>query len=167
MTTKTTAPLTREQIEKRAAEDAAVLAEFHRQDQEQEQAAARRRAEAQREWDQRFVAGFSRAALEADVDRTRAALDQALAENPLTLALVDHLVALRRRSHALLEHNAALARLGRPTAAASVDTELQRLDEYLLPVASRLATELVAAEMADLHASRDAAGTENTTEENR
>ena len=40
-----TKPLTREQIERRAAEDAAVLAEFHRQDQERAQAAAQRRAE--------------------------------------------------------------------------------------------------------------------------
>ena len=161
-----TTPLTREQIEQRAAEDAAVLAEFHRHDQEQAQAAAQRRAEAQRMWDEQFVVAFSRAALEADVAQTRAELDEAIAADPVTAALVEHLIAMRRRSHTLSELNGALARLGRPTAAPNVATELQHLDAYVLPVATRIATERVSAEMAELHARRETAG-DNNTEENR
>ena len=74
---------------------------------------------------------------------------------------------MRRRSHILAELNGALGRLGRPTAAPNVATELQPLDAYVLPVAARIATQQVAAEMADLHARRETAGDNNNTEENR
>ncbi len=162
-----TVPLTREQVEQQAADLNAQLAAIREQERLEQEAAADRRAAAQQQFDEQFVAGFSRAALEADVDQARAALDETLAADPLTLALADYLTALRRRSHLFLEQSAALGRLGQPVPAPhALGTELQRIDEYVLPIASRIATERVAAEMADLHARRETAG-DDITQENR
>ncbi len=167
MPSRTEQPPTREQIEAQAADLNARLAAIHEEDRREQEQADRRRAEAQRQFDEQFVADFSRAALEADVDQARAELDQALADDPIVQALASYLASLRRRSHGLLEHSSALARLGRPAdAPQAVATELERLDEYLLPVAARIATDRVAAELAAFHARRETAG-DDTTEENR
>lgn len=155
---KTTMP-TREQIEQEADAAATRAAQLRQALAEQDQAALDRRLEAQRAWDEQHVAGFSRAAVEAEVDRAKAALDAALAENPLVLALADYLHALRRRSHDVFEHMSALGRLGRPTGSpAAGPTELGRLEEYVITAAERLATERVDREQAEMHARRDAAG---------
>jgi hypothetical protein len=168
MPTKT-AP-TREQIEAQAADINTKLAAFHAEDQRQAEEDDRRRAAAQQQWDEQFVTTISRSRLNADVDQARAELDAALADNPLVVALADYLTALRRRSHVIQEQNAALARLDRPTAprGAGLATEVHP-DEMVSLIAqamTRIATERVGAEMADLHAARDAAGTD-PTEENR
>jgi hypothetical protein len=168
MPSKTTAP-TREQIEAQAVDINAKLAAFHAEDQRQAEEGQRRREAAQRELDEQFAASVSRPQLNAEVDRARTELDTALEGNPLVLAFADYLTALRRRSHLILEQNSALARLGRPTASrdAGLSTEVTATEvaELIAQAMTRIATKRVGAEMADLHARRDAAGTD-TTEEN-
>jgi hypothetical protein len=167
---KIDAPLTREQIEAQAADINTKLAAFHAEDERRAQEEYRRRAAAQQQWDEQFVATISRSRLNADVDQARAELDAGLADNPLVVALAGYLTALRRRSHVLQEQNAALARLGRPTAPrdAGLPTEVTatELTEFIAQAMTRIASSRVSAEMNELHARRDAAGTD-TTEENR
>lgn len=158
---KTTIPKTPDELRQQAArldaEAGAVREELQRQAQEDHE----RRTAAQLAFDADLVAGFSRAALEAEVDQAKATLDAAVAANPLVVALSDYLTALYRRSHALAEHMSALSRLGRPSGpSAAVDTQLGGLDGYLLPAAQRLAGARIAAEVTDLHARREAAGDE-------
>jgi hypothetical protein len=101
------------------------------------------------------------------VKQARAALDEALSANPLVLALADYLTALRRRAHAVQEHMAARDRIGLPTAPPDPGaTELSTVEEYVHTAATRMAEARVSAEIADLYARRDAAGTA-TTKENR
>ena len=144
----------RAQAEQHDAQAHALRLELQRQAQE----TLERRLAAQREWDEKFVASFNRAEVEADVDKAKAALDQALAENPLVQALSDYLAALRRRSHAVLEHMSARNRLGLETGPPNPGpTELATVDEYVIRAANRIAEDRIAAERADLHAQREAA----------
>ncbi len=165
-----TAPLTREQIEAQAADLAAQVAAFEAEDQRRAEEEWRRRAAAQHQWDERFAASVSRTALNTEVDQARAALDAALEADPLVLALSDFLTALRRRSHVILEHNSALVRLGRPEnrppAGMRTEVTATELAELIAEAMNRIAADRVGSEMAELHAKRDAAGTD-TTEENR
>ncbi len=165
-----TESVTREQIEAQAADLAAQVAAFEAEDQRRAEEEWRRRAAAQHQWDEQFAASVSRTALNTEVDQARAALDAALEAAPLVLALADYLAALRRRSHVILEHNSALARLGRPEnpRPAGLATEVTATDvaELLAQAMARVASARVAAEMAELHAQREAAGTD-TTENDR
>ncbi len=164
---KTTTIPSRQEIEQQAAELKAKLDVFREQDQQQAVEDHRRKLAAQQEFDEQQVASYSRAAVEADVGQARAALDEALAANPLVVALADHLASLRRRSHAVHEHMATLGRLGRPTAPPNAGpTELLDLEGTIFRAAERIAADRVAAEQSELHARRNAAGTD-TTEENR
>lgn len=163
---KTTTIPSREQIEQQAGELAAKLDAFREQDQQQAAEDHRRKVEAQREWDEQLVAGYNRTAIDAEAEQAKAAFDQALAANPLVLALADYAAAMRRRSHRLHEYMAARGRLGLPTAPPDVVvTDLAHLDEYVTRTAERIAGDLIGAENADLHAGRDAAG--DTPKENR
>ncbi len=161
-----TAPLSREQIEAQAADLAAQVAAFQAEDQRRAEEEWRRRAAAQQQWDQRFAASVSRRQLDDHVDQARAALDAALEADPMVQALAGYLAALRRRSHVILEHNSALDRLGQPQnpRPAGMATEVTAIDvaELIAQAMNRIATERVAAEMAELHAQREAAGTDTT-----
>lgn len=156
---KTTAPRTADELRNEAerldAEARALRQELQRQAQEADE----RRRSAQQAWDERFAAGFSRAAVEADVDQAKAALDEALAANPLVAALADYLTALRRRSWAVQEQMSVLGRLGRPAGLAPAGpTELGPLNEYVIRAAERMASDRVAAELAERAADREAVG---------
>jgi len=154
-----TTPKTPDELRAEAERLDAQAGALRQQLQEQAQEAAERRRVAQLAWDERFAAGYSRAAIEADVDQARAALDEALAANPLVGALADYLVAIRRRSHAVLEQMSVLNRLGRPSGPPNAGpTELAPLEEYVIRAAERMASDRVAAELAELHAGREAAG---------
>jgi hypothetical protein len=163
-----TAPLTREQIEAQAADLAAQVAAFQAEDQRRAEEAWRRRAAAQHQWDERFAASVSRSQLNTDVDQARAALDAALEADPLVQALAGYLAALRRRSHVILEHNSALVRLGQPEnpRPSGMPTEVTATEvaELIAQAMTRVATQSVGAEMAELHAQREAAGTDTTEE---
>ncbi|MDP9461724.1 MAG: hypothetical protein M3Q22_16230 [Actinomycetota bacterium] len=165
-----TAPLSREQIEAQAADLAAQVAAFQAEDQRRADEEWRRRAAAQHQWDERFAASVSRRQLDADVDQARAALNAALEADPLVQALAGYLAALRRRSHLILEHNSALVRLGQPEnrrpSGMATEVTATEVAELIAQAMTRVATERVGAEMAELHAQREAAGTD-TTEENR
>ncbi len=161
MPNKTTAPLTREQLEEQAAELNAQLAAIREQERREQEEAARRRAHLEAEFDRQFLATLTPAQLEADVDQAAQALDEALATNPLVLALSDFLTALRRRSNLRQEISAARMRLGQdPLPAQSMRTEITPEDvlDLLLRPTNRMAGDRVAAEVADLYAQRDAAG---------
>ncbi len=165
-----TAPMSREQIEAQAADLAAQVAAFQAEDQRRADEEWRRRTAAQQQWDERFAASVSRRQLDDHVDQARAALDAALEADSMVQALADYLAALRRRSHMILEHNSALVRLGqrenpRPSGMAT-EVTATKVAELVAEAMTRVATERVAAEMAELHAQRDAAGTD-TTKENR
>lgn len=156
----TRTPLTRERIEQQAAALAAQVAEFERQDQQRQEEEHLRRAQAQEKFDRQLVADYSAERAEADVKQARADLDAALADNPLVLALADFLAALRRKAHIEFEVSSARSRLGLPTFRPSSNvTELVGgLDEYVVRAVERIADERTSAEVADLHARRDAAG---------
>ena len=112
MQTKTKTPeALRAEAEKLAVQAAEVQAELDAQtmrEWEAEQAALREAA-------QTLVDTFDAAALDRDVDDARHALDQAVADLPLTQALADYLGMQYRRNHAHLDLMGALGRLGRPT----------------------------------------------------
>ena len=161
---KTVTPTTPDELRAEAERLDAEASALRQELQRQAQASEERRLAAQREWDERYAASFNRAAIEADVDKAKAALDQALAENPLVLALADYLAALRRRSHAVREHMSALNRLGRETGPPNAGpTELATTDEYVIRTANRIAEDRIAAELNELHAQREAAGHAATT----
>ena len=163
-TKETTVPKTVDDLLEEAAAAQARAAEIHAGINAAELKKHEARLEAQRRFDEHFVAGFTRAALDADLAQARAHLDDALARDPLVNALADWQSALRRRAHALQEHMAALGRLGRPTA--PVDTGVTELigslDEYVLLAARRITDDRIATETATFQARRDAAGTEET-----
>lgn len=160
MTTKTTP--TREQIEQQAAELAAQVDAFRQQDEQRAEEEWNRRLEAQREFDRQLVAAHSDARLETEVSQARSALDTALAESPWVIALADYLSALRRRSHAAFEDNSARSRLGLPTGPTYTGaTEIVGVDEYVIRAAERMAAERIEAEQAELHARREAAGSDS------
>ncbi len=160
---------TREQLEAEAADLAAQVAAFEAEDQRRADEEWRRRAAAQHQWDEQFAASVSRTALNTEVDQARAALDAALEADGLVLALADYLAALRRRSHLILQQNSALARLGQPEnpRPAGFATEVTATDvaEFIAQATARLASARVAAEMDELHAEREAAGTDTTKED--
>jgi len=117
------------------------------------------RLEAQRQFDEQYVADYSRAAIEAEVADAKAVFDRAIADNPLVLALADYAVALRRRSHKLAEYMNARGRIGLQVAPPDVVVvDLNPIDETLLRAASRLADDRTASEVAAFHAERDNAG---------
>src|SRR5215210_9562215 len=110
MPPKTIAPMpTRDEIEQEAAAAEQRAAALREQLWREDQAKIQRQYEAQARWDEDFADSVSRTALDADVDQARAALDQALADDPTVQALAGYLAALRRRSHMILEHNGALS----------------------------------------------------------
>ncbi len=161
MPSKTTAPVDREQLEAEAARLNAQLAAIREQDRLEQEAAAQRRAEAQAEWDRQFLATLTPADLESDVDKAAQVLDEVLATNSLVLALSDFLTALRRRSNLRQEISAARMRLGQdPLPTQSMRTEIEPADvlDLLLRPVNRMASDRVAAEVADLYTQRDDAG---------
>jgi len=145
----TTTPKTPDELRDEAERLDAQAGALRQQLQQQAQEADERRRAATMAWDERYAARYSRAAIEADVDQAKAALDAALAGNPLVVALAAYLTALRGRSHAVVEQQQALNRLGRPSGLAPAGpTELGRLDEYVTTAAERMASDRVAAELA-------------------
>ncbi len=161
MPNKTTAPMTREELEQQAAELNAQLAAIREQERQEQEAAARRRAQAEAEWDRQFLANLTPVELESDVDNAAQALDEALAANPLVLALSDYLTALRRRSNMRQEISAARMRLGQdPLPVQSMETEIrpEYVPDLLLRPVNRIASGRVSDEISDLYAQRGAAG---------
>jgi hypothetical protein len=158
MPSKTTP--TREQIEQQAAELAAQVAEFQAQDAQREYEQLQRRIAAQEEFDRQILADYRANPGDDDLREARAALDAALADDPLVQALATYSAALRRRARLAFEASSADTRLGGPGFRQPPGpTELVGgLDEYVLRAAERIAEERVTAEMADLLARRDAAG---------
>ncbi len=160
---------TREEIEAQAADLAAQVAAFEAEDQRRADEEWRRRAAAQHQWDERFAASVSRTALNTEVDQARAALNAALEADPMVLAFADYLAALRRRSHLILEHNSALMRTGRPEnrppAGMATEVTATEVAELIAQAMTRIASDRVASEMAELHAKREAAGTDTTKED--
>ncbi len=153
--------LTREQLEQQAADLNAQLSAILAQEQREQEEAARRRAEGEAEFDRQFLATLTPADLEKDVDQAAQALDEALATNPLVLALANFLTALRRRSNLRQEINNARMRLGEdpfPTQAMRTEIRPEDVLDLLLRPTNRMAGDRVAAEVADLYAQRDAAG---------
>lgn len=153
---------TREQIEQQAAELAAQIEEFHEQDRKAQEERWHNRTEAQRQWDEDFVAGYSYARTEVEVGDARRALDEALAADPIVQAFAHYLAAMRRRYQLVVEKNAAMARLGRPEPLrlGGMQTELIGLEDFIFQAAERIGAEQVSAEMAELQTRRDAAGAE-------
>ncbi len=122
---KTTDTLTRKQLEAQAAELNAQLAAIREQERREQEEVARRRAQAEADFDREFIATLTPADLEQDVDQAAQALDEALATNPLVLALADFLTALRRRSNLRQEISSARMRLGEdPLPTQSMRTEI-------------------------------------------
>lgn len=136
MPTKTKTPeALRAEAEKLAVQAAEVQAEIDAQtmrEWEAEQVALREAA-------QTLVDTFDSAALDRDVDDARHALDEAIAENPVTQALAGWLASQWLRNHAFADLTGARGRLGLSTTGgrAAGTTELRSLDELIIATAQR------------------------------
>ncbi len=164
MSRKTTAPAvtealpSREELERQAAEVGAQLDALRHQDAQREQEEQHRRAQAERAYDRQQAAGFSRAALDAEVARAHAAFDAALAKTPLVIALADYLTALQRRRSAVYEHLSVLNRLGHPTEGASIPpAELGPVQDIVAAAVQRLVAARTDADAMSFAAHREAA----------
>lgn len=161
---KTTPEPTLEELEAQAAELAARLDELHAEQQRAAEAEAARRAAAEAEFDRQFIATVSIADLEAEANQAAEPLYQALADDPLILALVGYSSTLRRKAHLHTEVSNARMRLGLqglgpmigPTGISPAG-----LPDILARVVDRITTDRVNGEIADLHARRTAAGDDN------
>lgn len=123
-----------------------------------------RRADAQRAFDERLVAGFSRARLDQDVEEARERLDAHLAGNPLVEHLANLLFTEYTRRDVIVEHVAALSRLGRPTGGAAIPPP-PRVDSAAVAAAADRLASTKAAAARDAHATRrENAGTATTKE---
>lgn len=108
-------------------------------------------------WDERFVAAWDPKALEAEVERTAAELEQAIAEDPVVVALTAYYHAQSRRRWLTAELFGALDRLGRPTAGAQLPpTATPPSAEALVGgVVERRSADMGAAERADMERQRN------------
>lgn len=131
----------RQQAAKLAEQAAAVQAELDAHTMREYEQEQTERAAA----DQRYVETFDAAALDQAVDQARAALDQTIADDPVTQALAGYLAAQYRRNHAHNDLASALGRLGRPNVGGrqSGTTELQSLDELIITAAQRTAQRML------------------------
>ena len=100
-----------ERAAKLRAEAAEVEAELRRQDNEKRAALAAR----QRAFDEQLVASWDPKALDAEVERMAAELQEAVRNDPFVAALVNHFHAQSRRRVLAAEVNAARNRLGHDT----------------------------------------------------
>lgn len=158
--TKTTAAEpTADQLADEADRIAARLAEIRQQEADREAEQFRRRAEAERRFDEEFVAGFSRAPLDAAVDAARAEFDAAVAELPIVRALADYTAAQQLRRTAVFDHVSARSRLGEHVNYAALPSvEVNPVQDIVTAAVDRIVGERIAAMQADLHARRAAAG---------
>ncbi len=156
-TTTASADALREQAADLATQQAAVLAELNQRQAER----AERDRQAQRVFDEQLVAGYSRRKLDEEAEQAHRALQQHLEADPLLNALADYLTVLTRRRFLITEHVAAQGRLGLDISGfIAPSAELVSLQDLLLPVVQRIAEGRIAAERNDLHARREAAGTD-------
>ena len=157
-----TAPVDdREELERQAAALNARLAAIHEQERREQEEAARRRGEAEADFDRQLLAAVTPSDLEAEVDRAARELDEALATDPLVVALAGYYTALRRRSNLRQELSSARMRVGQePLPAVAMATEIAPVEvlDLILRTAARIATDRVSDELADLYAKRKAAG---------
>ncbi len=151
-----------EALHEEQSELAARSAAVRRQLQQAALEEHRRQQEAQRAFDQQMVASFSRRELEEAVDAARRKLDATLEASPLVLAYADYVYAMHRRRQMVVEHVAALGRLGHEGGPPALPPTADGgpLDDHLTRAAQRLAEDRVAAEVADLHTRRLAATTD-------
>jgi hypothetical protein len=126
-----------------------------------------RREQAQREYDLRLVAGFSRRQLDADVALARHALDAHLADSPLVAAFADWLHAEYRRRDAVVELVSTLARLGRPADGGAIPPPpwFNSADIYITAAVERIAADRADADRAELATQRENAATATTIKE--
>ncbi|RZU32707.1 hypothetical protein [Blastococcus saxobsidens] len=159
--TKTAATPTREQIEREVAEAEQRAAMLREQIWREDEAKRQRREDAERDWDEQFLASHTLTKLEDGVTKAAQALDQELASNPLVLALAGYYAALRRRSNIRQELSSARMRVGQqPLPTQTMQTEITAAEvlELILRTAARIATDQVSDEVAGLYAGRQAAG---------
>jgi hypothetical protein len=136
MTTKT------ETLDQRAERVAAEAAEIHAERERLAQAEAQAAAERQAKLDADTVQAFNPAALDKAVSNTRAAVDQAVSDLPVTQAIAAYLAAQWRRNWARLDHDQAASRLGLPAAdrpAQPAADDVKAIEQYITETATNLA----------------------------
>ncbi len=124
---------TAETLEERAARVAVEAAEVRTEMTHRAQAEAARLTEHQAAVDAELIQSYDRKALEAEVDKARAALDKAIANDPLTKALAGYYVAAERRRAAFDLFVGAKGRQGHDTSGA-VYPQMAEVDVVLLMV---------------------------------
>ena len=127
-TTKTT-----ETLEQRAARLADEMREVNEEQARLAREAAERQAQAQAAFDAKVIADWSPSDLDAAVTDARRALDQAVADHPLTKAVSDYYIAAGLRHERWNQYLGALSRQGRDIANASAPTipELAPVSELI------------------------------------
>ncbi len=167
-TMPTTDPmLTREDLERQAAQVAAQLDALRQEQAQQEQQERQRRAQAEQEYDREQIANYSRVALDNEVAQARAQFDEALANTPLVRSLADYLYAQQRRRTATYEHASALTRLGQPGIPGHdlPRAELGPVEDIIAAAVQRIVTARTDADAAKAAADREAAITTATETE--
>ncbi len=101
-----------EELQERAARAAAELADVHAEQERRAMAEAERLAQHRSAVDAETIATYDRKALDADVDKAKAALEKEIAANPLTRAMSAFYVAQAKRRRAFDEFVSAQARQG-------------------------------------------------------
>ena len=148
---------TPEALEERAAklraEAAEVEAELRRQDNERRAALAAR----QRAFDEHLVASWDLKALDAEVERKAAELQESIRNDPFVLALVNHFHAQSRRRVLAFEVMSARGRLGHDISTVRLPDAppTPAVADLIASVVEQVSSERTAAEVAELHARRD------------
>lgn len=158
----TTNTAQQESLEERAARVAAELAEVRAEESRRRQVEYERLAAHQAAVDAEAVAVYNPTALEAEVTDAQQALRQAVADHPLTQALIDYYIACAKRREALDEYLGALGRQGRDISGAQYPrTDEPDLPELMNRIAQTAASDWRQAAEADFHQRR------NTPEETK
>lgn len=153
MTTKTT---TTETLEERAARIAVESAEVRAEQHRRARAEAERLAASQTAFDAEVIASYDRQALEAEVTQARQAVDQAIAEHPLTKLLTAYYTAGSKRHEVFSQYIGALARQGRDVSSVQYPrTDAIDLPELINRIAQTAASDWRIQAEADFHQRRN------------
>lgn len=153
---------TKETLEERAARVQGEMAELYAEQNRQQRANAEKLAQHQRAVDAEAVAAYDRKALDAEVEKARQAVVQAVVDHPLTKALSRYYIAGARRRELFDQRIGALGRQGRDiTGVRHPETMPIDVIGLMVNTAANAGTDARLELEADFHTRRDTIPEEN------
>ncbi len=148
-----------ETLEDRAARLAAEMAEVNEEQARIERERAEHLAQAQETFDSEVVAAWNPGDLDAEVTEARRALDQAVADHPLTQAVTAYYVAAGKRHQRWGQYLGAVSRQGRNVAHTQAPpiTELPMLTDLIDRAGQNAGSDWRATDAADFDTKRNTA----------